>query len=421
MHFQKLILILIVNALFSSYLCKPSKGIENIRISRRLKQTATSDTCIYMTTYFGLHGVCVPYHLCVNGYVVTMGANLFAPRLASEDGGNGRRFCGESEKCCRLRYDEDINEYMTTDEESLKDEDLPLTNQLDDLGDNSDYTYNEILEYTDDWRPKCGVRNFNVLQPRITGEETAEKIELPWMVAVMKKSPTSKYQCGGSLIHPSVVLTAAHCVAKIRTKSFYIRAGEWDMQNTDEILPHQDREIQSMIIHDDYNNSTLTNDIAILILKLPVELAENVNTICLPPPNYSFDNERCLVSGWGKDHHKGKFQFVLKKVELPIIPNNMCETMLRKTVLGSYFRLDNTFLCAGAEYGKDSCKGDGGSPLVCRISNTSNSYYQSGIVSWGIGCKKSNIPGAYVNVARYREWIDKVMSMRNLEHDWYIY
>lgn len=59
--------------------------------------------------------------------------------------------------------------------------------------------------------------------------------------------------------------------------------------------------------------------------------------------------------------------------------------------------------------------------MVCRISNTSNSYYQAGIVSWGIGCKESNIPGAYVNVARYREWIDKVMRRMNLENDSYIY
>lgn len=373
MYFQTLILSIIIVELFlTCCLCRPMKGIKDNRIKRLIREifyippygesymnasiplATASDICTY--------GVCVPYHLCVNGYVVTTGANLFGPRLASEDGSDGPRFCDKMEKCCRLSYDEDNNENVTIDEESdsISEE---LTNQLDELEYNSNNVDNELLEYTDDWHPKCGIRNFNVLQPRITGEEKAENMEFPWMVVVLKKAPKSKYydyQCGGSLIHPSVVLTAAHCVAQIRPKLLHIRAGEWDMQSTDEILPHQDREIRSLVIHRDYIKATLANDIAILILKFPVELTENVNTICIPPPNYSFDKERCLVSGWGKDVHgrQGKFQSVLKKVELPIIPNNLCEMMLRKTVLGEYFRLEDTFICAGAEYGKDSCKGD---------------------------------------------------------------
>lgn len=366
-------------------------------------------------------GVCVPFHLCVNGNVVTTGANLFSPRMGIEE----PQYCSESEKCCKLSYDDDMDDENMDEEVNYKSKEITNTNydSTEDIDD--DYVDHDI-DYSYNWQPKCGVRNFNVLQPRISGEEKAGNAEFPWMVMVLKKMPNAEfynYQCGGSLIHPSAVLTAAHCVLNIKPKFLYIRAGEWDMANNNEILPHQDRDIKSVVIHRDFYLPTLLNDIAILILKTPVELAENVNTVCLPPPNYSFDKERCLVSGWGKDSlsRESRFQTFLKKLELPIIPNRLCQTMFRNTVLGKYFRLHKSFICAGAEIGRDTCKGDGGSPLVCNIPGTSHSYYQAGIVSWGIGCKESNIPGAYVNVARFRHWIDNVMQTMSLESNSYIH
>ncbi len=339
--------------------------------------------------------VCVPFHLCVNGSVVTSGANLFAPRIGIDEDSEGPQYCSESERCCKLSYDDSKDDNLDEDFDSKEITDL--TDGASYGVENGEYDDNNNIDYADTRRPQCGKRNFNMLQPRISGDDKAGFSEFPWMVMVLRKLPKSEffdYQCGGSLIHPLVVLTAAHCVHKMNPKTLYIRAGEWDMERTDEILPHQDREIQSVVIHQDYYKPTLLNDIAILILKAPVELADNVNTVCLPPPNHSFSKERCIVSGWGKENHnrESRFQTVLKKVELPVIPNFLCQMLFRNTVLGKYFRLDSSFICAGGEHGKDTCKGDGGSPMVCKIANTSNLYYQSGIVSWGIGCSERNIP-----------------------------
>lgn len=229
------------------------------------------------------------------------------------------------------------------------------------------------------------------------------------------------YICGGSLIHPSVVLTAAHCVDSLIASQLKIRAGEWDTRNQDEKWPHQDRDVYEIVIHKDYHRPALRNDIALLFLNESMKLGENINTICLPPQNFNFNGRRCLVSGWGKDNYEkmGQYQAVLKKVEVPIVSWRMCQRLFKRTRLGRYFQLHPSVLCAGGEYGKDACKGDGGSPMVCKIDGTTNEYYQAGIVSWGIGCKESEIPGAYVNVARFRHWIDMQLQMRNLNSEYY--
>ena len=88
---------------------------------------------------------------------------------------------------------------------------------------------------------------------------------------------------------------------------------------------------------------------------------------------------------------------ILKKVQLPIVPQATCQTSLRKTRLGRHFKLHQSFICAGGVEGEDTCKGDGGSPLACRVLN-GKQYVQVGIVAWGIGCGTSSLPGVYTNV-----------------------
>lgn len=112
---------------------------------------------------------------------------------------------------------------------------------------------------------------------------------------------------------------------------------------------------------------------------------------------------------------------ILKKIDLPIVPRDTCQQALRTTRLGKFFELHKSFICAGGEAGKDTCKGDGGSPLVCPIEGEEERYIQAGIVAWGIGCGDNQIPGVYVNVASFRHWIDEQMSLQGLETKYYQY
>ncbi|XP_074099787.1 phenoloxidase-activating factor 2-like [Cotesia typhae] len=327
---------------------------------------------------------CVNYYLCSNGTVVDDGVGLIDIRL-------GENTCNNYLEVCCSPSD-------------ILDRDKRLTPQPQ-------------------VRRGCGHRNFKGVGFRITGAENneAEFGEFPWMVAVLRPDENSVntqeekkfyYQCGGSLIHPRAVLTAAHCVKGLNSRDVVVRAGEWDTQTQSEPLPHQNRDVSRIIMHPNFKSGNLHNDFAVLILSEAMEQAENVDVVCLPDKYEIFDNTRCVASGWGKDFFgkDGEYQVVLKRVDLPAVNHAVCQNSLRETRLGKYFQLDESFMCAGGEPGKDTCKGDGGSPLVCPLRDDPIRYLQAGIVSWGIGCGENGVPGIYANVAYARKWIDQQLA-----------
>merc|ERR1712004_158032 len=111
------------------------------------------------------------------------------------------------------------------------------------------------------------------------------------------------YQCGGSLIVPGVILTAVHCAAKFQQEptKLKIRCGEWDTQNQTEPRPHQDRYVQNLDIHPEFNPRNLANDWAVLYTSQDFDLQAHIDTICLPQPEELFNGQTCFATGWGKD------------------------------------------------------------------------------------------------------------------------
>merc|ERR1712038_778453 len=337
---------------------------------------------------------CVPYYQCHNGTIITDGAGLIDIRngfgsLTPEDS----KCPGFLDVCCK---DPD---FIPPPPPKIK------------------------------YAPKCGRRNQNGLGVRIQGftESESQFGEWPHMCAVLHSKPVEQeagyggepetvnlYQCGGSLIAPGVILTAAHCVDKFRQKptELKIRCGEWDTQHQTEPYPHQDRDVQNLAIHPEFDGRNLQNDFAVLFTSEDLILAQHIDTACLPAADESFDGTSCFATGWGKDQFgaAGEYQVVLKEIDLPVVSNGVCQDKLRSTRLGQKFKLHDSFLCAGGLAGKDTCKGDGGSPLVCPSKYDPNTYIQAGIVAWGIGCGENGTPGVYADVSKATCWIDSVMT-----------
>jgi len=332
----------------------------------------------------GLDKQCVPRFLCNEDGISDNGVGLIDIRI---DG----VACGYLEKCCEISS-------KTTE---------PI-----------------IKPVPEEQHVGCGFRNPSGVGFRITGDAQGEAqfAEFPWMVALLRDEKVGDeilniYECGGAVIAPTVVLTATHCVHLLKADTLVVRAGEWDTQTKSEVLPHQDQRVKEIIVHEKYHKGALYNDVALLILENGFVWQENVRPICLPEMNVNFDYSRCYATGWGKNTFgkDGAYQEILKKIELPIMPNDQCQKNLRTTRLGKHFILDPSFICAGGEKGKDTCKGDGGSPLVCPIPGVKDRFYQAGIVAWGIGCGEQNIPGVYANVPYLRQWISDKLSARGID------
>merc|ERR1712240_327480 len=222
------------------------------------------------------------------------------------------------------------------------------------------------------------------------------------------------YQCGGSLIAPNVLLTAAHCVHKFQAEpgKLKVRCGEWDTQSQNEPRAHQDRAVHQVDLHPEFNGRNLANDWALLYTTEKFELQQHIDTICLPDHDEMFERQDCFATGWGKDPFgaAGEYQVVLKEIDLPVVGHQECQDSLRRTRLGRKFQLDDSFICAGGVAGKDTCKGDGGSPLVCASKEDPFTFVQAGVVAWGIGCRGEATPGVYASVSKAVCWIDYAMS-----------
>ncbi|RXG70913.1 Plasma kallikrein [Armadillidium vulgare] len=112
----------------------------------------------------------------------------------------------------------------------------------------------------------------------------------------------------------------------------------------------------------------------------------------------------CIVTGWGKRREGGKNSNILQKVWLPLMSDTVCKDKMKK--IGYDVLVSDTMICAGYNAGgKDACQGDSGGPLVC--PGKGDLPILVGIVSWGIGCARKDIPGVYTEVSHYINWINK--------------
>ncbi|XP_053668284.1 inactive CLIP domain-containing serine protease A28-like [Anopheles marshallii] len=338
-------------------------------------------------------GYCVAKHLCPDGTYIA------DPTLA------------QNSQLIGLRTPVDIDDFDSCADYLLKCCNDPATstdNPLDS-GVNFEIPASSI---------KCGQFNNDGLHYELHHNDSlAQYAEFPWVAYIITNDnpnesvAKSDFVCGGTLIHPRFVVTTAH---NTDGKSNLIaRFGEWDISTTNEPYPHQDISVTEVIKHPDYVYNPIQNDIALLLLAESVQYQKHIQPICLPQPADQFAGERCISNGWGKQ--RGVYANVMKKITLPVIANNDCTRMLRFAGFGPFYNLRKGFICAGGEVGVDMCKGDGGSPLACQTD--SGTFVLAGIVSWGIGCGGHDLPGVYVAVNQYVNWINEIFTRHSLEVD----
>ncbi|KAJ8923868.1 hypothetical protein NQ315_010450 [Exocentrus adspersus] len=256
----------------------------------------------------------------------------------------------------------------------------------------------------------CGVKGTS-RTGRIVGGEDGEQAEWCWQVALINS--LNQYLCGAALIGTQWVLTAAHCVTNIVRSgdAIYVRVGDYDLTRKYGSPGAQTLRVATTYIHHNHNSQTLDNDIALLKLHGQVELKEGVCLVCLPARGVSHTaGKRCTVTGYGYMGEAGPIPLRVREAEIPIVSDAEC---IRKVnaVTEKIFILPASSFCAGGEEGNDACQGDGGGPLVCQDDGF---YELAGLVSWGFGCGRLDVPGVYVKVSSFIGWINQIISVNNL-------
>jgi secreted trypsin-like serine protease len=223
--------------------------------------------------------------------------------------------------------------------------------------------------------------------PRIIGGSPAPTNAYPWFVLLADDQ--FSFFCGGSLVAPDIVLTAAHCMFAVSPKTYA------SIRGSGELLT-----IKSMYIHPDYQIDNVTHDF--MLLKLSSESI--VTPVHMDPGSYSpmyVEGKSLWAAGFGDtdpDYYDVSLPNELQEVELEYISQLDC-----KAAYSSIGVIDDSMMCAG-KFGKDSCQGDSGGPLYDKDNEV-----LTGVVSFGIGCADSNFPGVYGRIAEEWPWIQKTI------------
>ncbi len=229
-----------------------------------------------------------------------------------------------------------------------------------------------------------GQTDDEVRQPRIVGGTLAGATDNPFQVGLMNKDVADDFQsqfCGGTLIRPNVVVTAAHCSDFVTAGEVQVLTGSRELNGTG-----TRHDVTRIAIPSRWNEDTFDFDVAVWILSTP---ANGIPLATLPAADPPTGTDM-LITGWGTLTQGGTYPTSLYKATVPMVSRSNCND-------ANSYSGDITLrmVCAGFDAGGvDTCQGDSGGPLA-------RGNQLIGITSFGDGCARPNKPGVYTRVSTF--------------------
>uniref|UniRef100_A0AB38ZEM3 Venom S1 protease 24 n=1 Tax=Oncocephalus sp. TaxID=2944721 RepID=A0AB38ZEM3_9HEMI len=242
----------------------------------------------------------------------------------------------------------------------------------------------------------CGTANRG--GGRIVGGKVHSRHKYNWIVGIASTQAPRNPFCGGTIISPWHVLTAAHCT--MDSRSLVIIAGGYDRSGGEQVTIIAVRQIYD---HPQFNRQVLHNDISILFLVSPIPQSLHIGIICLPSrPGASLVGHVLKIIGWGAEQFRGQMTRLPKEVYIHVMDLTSCRRVWQQ------LHTAGNQLCTLTP-GGSACQGDSGGPVVWHNPET-NTYELAGAVSFGDSCN-SNKPSIQTAVHSFLSWIHSIIQM----------
>ncbi|XP_029774725.1 complement factor D-like isoform X2 [Suricata suricatta] len=228
----------------------------------------------------------------------------------------------------------------------------------------------------------------------IVGGRPARPHAWPFMVSLQLRGG---HFCGGTLVAPNFVMSAAHCVDGMADGKVQVLLGAHSLSQ-----PEPSKrlyEVRRAVPHPDSRPDTIDHDLLLLQLSDKAELGPNVQPLAWQRLDRDVAaGTLCDVAGWGVVSHTGRRPDLLQQLQLRVLDRATCN---QRTYHDG--TITQSMMC-GESNRRDTCKGDSGGPLVC------GGVAEAVVTSGSRVCGNPKRPGIYTRLASYAAWIDRVMA-----------